>query len=294
MIDQKRGSHHRVSVVIPAKDEATTIARVIDAILPLTEGPDAVVDELVVIDSDSSDATAAVARAAGARVHAASQIRSDLGPGTGKGEAIWKSMFVTSGDLMVFLDADVTNVAPAFVTGLIAPLAEDDRIALTKAYYDRDLADDHDVRRAQGGRVTELLARPLITLWWPDLTGIAQPLAGEWAIRRSVLESVELPCGYGVEMSVLIDTYLRHGIEAIAQVDLGHREHRHQDLHALSAMSVEILAAVAERLPGGSTQLPQSIAHPVRAGDGLDWATRVVNVAQRPPVVTVGSAPTTR
>jgi glucosyl-3-phosphoglycerate synthase len=226
-------------------------------------------------------------------VHAAAGIRPDLGSGHGKGEAIWKSLFVTSGDLLVFLDADVTNVTPSFVTTLLEPLVQDEGICLVKAFYDRDLAGEDWVQHGQGGRVTELVARPAIALWWPELAGIAQPLAGEWAIRRSLLEQCALPCGYGVEMAVLIDTYERLGIDAIAQVDLGHREHRHQDLQSLGAMSVEILAALAERLPPGDPTPPMSIAQPMRAGGAPGWSNRAVNVDQRPPAASVASAPTT-
>ena len=288
----KTKSGLRVSVVIPARDESATIASIVRAVQTLTHGSHPIVDEIVVIDSDSTDATTAIARTAGATVVAAADTRPDLGSHSGKGEAIWKSLFVTSGDLLVFLDADVTTMTPAYVTRLIAPLVLDPNVALVKGFYDRDLTDASERQSGQGGRVTELLARPLIESWWPQLAGVAQPLAGEWAIRRSLIETLPIPSGYGVEFAVLIDTFQTMGLPAIAQVDLGSREHRHQDLLALSAMATEILSAAATRVPHGVAHVPSGIAHPVREEHGLTWTARPVNAVERPPVLSALAAPT--
>ena len=216
LAEAKAAAGHRVSVVIPARNEAGTVAEVVgqirDALLP-----SGLVDELVVIDSDSVDDTAAVARAAGASVFAARDIDTGTAAVPGKGEALWKSLFVTSGELLVFIDADLTEWGPHFVSGLLGPLLGNPEIRLVKGFYDR-LADDlpgAGVAAPQGGRVTELCARPLLNLYWPELAAVVQPLAGEWAIRRSLLESLPVPVGYGVEFATLTDTYHRHGLAAI-------------------------------------------------------------------------------
>ena len=290
--EAKTASGLRVSVVIPARDESATIAPIVQTVRTLTDGSHPVVDEVIVIDSDSTDTTMTVARTAGATVIASADIRPDLGTHSGKGEAIWKSLFVTSGDVLVFLDADVTTMTPDYVTRLIAPLVLDPSIALVKGFYDRDLANASEQRSGQGGRVTELLARPLIELWWPQLAGVAQPLAGEWAIRRSLIETLSIPTGYGVEIAVLLDTFQERGLAAIAQVDLGQREHRHQDLLALSSMATEILSAATTRTPAGVAHTPSDIAHPVRGEHGLSWTSRPVNAGERPPAVSALAEPT--
>lgn len=283
----KVASGLRISVVIPARDESATIAPIVHAVQTLAHGAGPLVDEIVVIDSDSTDATTTIARTAGATVAASADIRPDLGSRFGKGEAIWKSLFVTTGDVLVFLDADVTTLTPDYVTRLIAPLVLDPSIALVKGFYDRDLADAPERGAGQGGRVTEILARPLIELWWPQLAGVAQPLAGEWAIRRSLIETLAIPSGYGVELAVLVDTFQNVGLASIAQVDLGRREHRHQDLLALSSMAAEILSAATTRTPQGTGYPPSDISHPIRMKNGLGWTSRPVNAEERPPAVSV-------
>lgn len=283
----KAASGRTVSVVIPARNEAATVAAVVSQIREslLDIG---LVDELVVIDSDSSDGTAERARSAGAQVFAARDIVTGTEPVPGKGEALWKSLFVTSGDLLVFIDADLTEWGPHFVTGLLAPLLADPDVKLVKGFYDR-LADDlpgdeHPV--PQGGRVTELCARPLLNLYWPQLAAVVQPLAGEWAIRRSLVETLSVPVGYGVEFATLTDTWQRYGLSAIAQVDLGRRGHRHQNVHDLGVMAAEILATAMRRLPGG--RIPQEPAgrlqqYDRRVPDG--WLSRPVPTLERPAAI---------
>jgi glucosyl-3-phosphoglycerate synthase len=251
------------------------------------------VDELVVLDSDSTDDTAAVARSAGAAVFAARDIETGTPLSPGKGEALWKSLFVTSGDLLVFVDADLTEWGPHFVTGLLGPLlAEelaDEGILLTKGFYDRladDLPADPAAAQPQGGRVTELVARPLLNLYWPELAAVVQPLAGEWAVRRSLIESLPIPVGYGVEFASLTDTWRRHGLPAIAQVDLGRRGHRHQNVHDLGVMAAEILATAMRRVPLAGAELPAQAGpaslqqYDRNAPDG--WRSRPVPVLERP------------
>ena len=282
----KERSGSGVTVVVPARDEASTIEGIVSSIREALMDRHELVDELVVIDSDSSDGTAEAARKGGARVEAARDIRTDLGWNPGKGEAIWKSLFVTSGDILVFLDGDVTTFSPLYVSRLLGPLLMDNGVDLVKGFYDRDLDSSAKSSATQGGRVTELTARPLLALWWPELAGVIQPLAGEWAIRRSLLDRFCIPTGYGVEIAVLIDTLELRGLDAIAQVDLGTRGHSHQDLPSLGAMATEVLAAASRRRYRDACDVPYGIAHVRRRSDGLaeDWMTRPVNVQERPPV----------
>ena len=238
----------RISVVIPARDEQDTIGDVVSTLRSALVRELPLVDELVVMDSDSVDATAQVALAAGARVHAVAAVRPDLGWLPGKGEAVWKSLFVTTGDLLVFVDADLTLFGPHFVTGLLGPLLTEPDVLLVKGFYDRIL-DLGDRPSTEGGRVTELVARPLLDVWWPDLAAVVQPLAGEWAARRSLMTALPVPAAYGVELATLIDTHAAHGLGAIAQVDLGARAHRHQAVHDLAVMAAELMVVADRRRP---------------------------------------------
>ncbi len=238
-----------VSVVVPAKNEADTIAGIVAGIHSVLVEQSGLVDELIVMDSDSSDDTAQLAQAAGAVVHATRTVRPDLGWHPGKGEALWKSQFVTAGDVLVFIDADLTGWGTHFVTGLLGPLLTNSDAALVKGFYDRVLDDGSSGPvTPQGGRVTELVARPLLNLHWPALASVVQPLAGEWAIRRSVFEKLSVPVGYGVELAVLLDVVTSHGLDAVAQVDLGARAHSHQSVHDLGVMAAEIIAVAHRRL----------------------------------------------
>jgi len=285
ILDSKSGT--RVSVVIPAHDEAGTIGPIVTCIREELMSGCGLVDELVVIDSDSTDRTAAIAEGAGALVFSAADIRPELGWRPGKGEAMWKSLLVTTGDLVVFIDADLTNFDSRYVTGLVAPLLLHHDIGLVKGFYDRDLAILTD-GTSQGGRVTELTARPLISLWWPELAGVIQPLAGEWAARRDLLETLAFPSGYGVELAVLIDTFERLGLNAIAQVDLGMRTHVHQDLASLGAMAAEVAAAAARRRFGDVPPVDAEITHVKRSRDGeVHWTSRPINLAERPSLTSL-------
>lgn len=274
----------RVSVVIPVRNEAATIGEIVQLIHTDLVAGSGLVDELLVIDSDSSDDTAVMARQAGAIVHHARDIRPELGWVPGKGEAMWKSLFVSTGEIVVFIDGDLTSFTSSYVTGLLGPLLNHSDVQLVKAFYDRDLGIAAD-GTAQGGRVTELMARPLISSWWPELSGVIQPLAGEWAVRRSLLQTLSIPCGYGVEFAVLIDTYNRLGPDAIAQVDLGVRTHLHQDLASLGAMATEVLSAASRRRFGDVPSTGTKIVHPARAAgaEPVTWTTRSINDTERPP-----------
>jgi glucosyl-3-phosphoglycerate synthase len=286
LLADKHRTGATISVVIPARDEQATIGGIVDALRrELVEGC-GLVDELVVIDSHSGDATAELAAAAGARTVDVREIAASTGTFAGKGEALWKSLFVTSGSIVVFIDADLTQWGPHFVTGLLGPLLASPTTLLVKGFYDRILEGQppDSEQRVQGGRVTELVARPLLAQIWPDLAAVIQPLAGEWAVRRSLIETLPIPVGYGVELAVLVDTYGRYGLDAIAQVDLGARAHQHQSVHDLGVMAAEILA-VARRRADGAEPAGTTLAQFVRAGEGT-WNERPFPTAERPPACT--------
>ena len=226
----------RVSVCIPARDEAATVAGVVAPAAALLLGPHPLVDEVVLVDDGSLDGTGDIAAALGARVLRRS------GP-QGKGAAMADAAGATDADIVVFLDADVTNFGADFVSGLLGPLLLDDGVVLVKGDYRRPL----DGVGGEGGRVTELLARPLLERLFPDLGFVRQPLAGEVAIRRSALDGLVLEPGYGVEVGMLIDVARRYGASAVAQVDLGERVHRNRPLAELAGQAREVLAAVMDR-----------------------------------------------
>jgi glucosyl-3-phosphoglycerate synthase len=272
-----------VSVVIPARNEERTVAGVVGAVerALVTDVP--LVDELVVMDSDSSDATAAVAAAAGAKVFSARDVCPQAGSLPGKGEAIWKSLHVTTGDLLVFVDADLTSWGPHFVSGLLGPLLAEPQVQLVKGFYTRVFTQSDGSTSSEGGRVTELVARPLLSLWWPHLADVVQPLAGEWAARRDLMRSLSIPVGYGVELATLMDTAARHGLDAIAQVDLGRRAHRHQANHDLALMAAELMIVAERRRQGGREPAAAQLRQFVRADGEARPMDRHVPTAERPP-----------
>lgn len=276
----------RVSLVVPARNEAGTVGDVVTRVREALVETVALVDEVVVIDSDSTDATYDVATGAGAVVHRSAEVRPELGSRPGKGEAMWKSLFVTTGDVLVFMDADLLDWDTHFVPGLLGPLLTRPEVALVKGFYERPGAEGP----YDGGRVTELVARPLVALEHPELAGLVQPLAGEWAVRRSLFEALSVPTGYAVELAALVDTTALLGVDAIAQVDLGRRDHSHQPLLDLGAMATQILAAMAARrssagLPGSLSGEPEPVVlRQYRPGpDGVAPYDRQVLVSERPP-----------
>ena len=278
LLEAKRAAGATVSVVIPARNEEQTIAGVVSALREELLDRTGLLDELVVIDSDSTDGTAARAREAGAAVHAARGILPELGALPGKGEALWKSLFVTTGDILVFIDADLTEWDVHFVTGLLGPMLHPPGAQLAKGFYDRVSTYQGQAAGLEGGRVTELLARPLLNLWWPELGGLVQPLAGEWAVRRSLFESMEVPTGYGVELATVLEAHARHGLAGLAQVDLGVRAHSHQSIHDLSLMATELLAVADRRRsrPGRDAPPPPLPPQLVQFGRGPDGAIRPI------------------
>jgi glucosyl-3-phosphoglycerate synthase len=245
------------------------------------------------VDSGSTDRTAARAAAAGATVVHRADVLPDLEPLPGKGEVLWRSLAATTGDVLVFVDADLRSFDVGYVTGLLGPLLTDRSVSLVKAMYERPLLSVDGVLPAGGGRVTELVARPLLNLHWPELAGVVQPLAGEYAARRSLLERLSFPTGYGVELAILVDTLVLAGLDAIAQVDLGVRVHRHQADARLGLMASEILQVALRRLERQGRLVLRGPLNPTLAqfpsGDARvpEATTYDVELVERPPMVTI-------
>jgi glucosyl-3-phosphoglycerate synthase len=267
-----------VSVCIPCRDEAATIGPLVSVIRAELMGRVGIVDELIVLDDRSTDDTARVAAHAGARVVSIDDVHDAHGKGHGKGNALWATLLVSHGDFVVWCDGDVTSFEPDWVVRMLAPLLDDDSVALVKALYHRP------TRYGGGGRTTELVARPLMSLYFPELTGLAQPLSGEYAGRRSVLEQIEFIEGWGVEMAMLIDICRMSGAEAIAQVDLGTRDHRNRSLQSLSVQAAEVMATMLSR---AGVPLPTDLDDvALRRADGSQVP---LNLASRPAIVDVGT-----
>jgi glucosyl-3-phosphoglycerate synthase len=244
-----------VSVCLPARNEATTIGEIV-AVLRREILATGVADEILVIDDHSTDRTAAVARAAGARVVSAADILAEHGRGHGKGEVLWKSLFVADGDIIVWCDADISRFSCRFVRGVLGPLLCDDAW-FSKGHYRR-----HESDGEGGGRVTELVARPLLSMFFPELTGFHQPLSGEYGGRREMLEQVPFVCGYGVDIGLLIDLSRRFGIEGMAQVDLDVRHHRNRPLSELSPQATAVAQTVIRRADPGLLTQPTIVQRP--------------------------------
>ena len=281
LLERKGGT--RISLVVPARNEAATVGDVVSRVRAALMETASLLDEIVVIDSDSTDATYDVASEAGATVHRAADIRPDLGRRTGKGEAMWKSLFVTCGDLIAFMDADLLDWDTHFVPGLLGPLLTSPEVHLVKGFYERPFTAHGEATPLEGGRVTELVARPLVALLFPELRDLVQPLAGEWAVRRSLFESLSVPTGYAVELAALVDTLAAHGLGAIAQVDLGTRAHRHQALRDLGGMSAQILAAALARAGARATEESLDLRQFVGDDGELEVLDRFVATDERPP-----------
>lgn len=268
-----------VAVVLPALDEETTVAGVVRAFLPLTEpqgpGLPALVDEVVVVDSGSTDATVRRARAAGARVVTREQALPQVPVRHGKGEVLWRGLAATDADVIVYADADLVDVHADLVVGLLGPILQVAGVHLVKAFYARPLRLGPTNGRTGGGRVTELLARPALATFAPELGGVVQPLGGEYAGTRELLERVPFAGGYGVEVGLLLDTLTLLGLDAIAQVDVGVRKHRHRDLLSLGVAAQEILLTIARRTAG--LELSRSVA---RGGPGADGGVDLVQFDQ--------------
>jgi glucosyl-3-phosphoglycerate synthase len=297
LVRAKRERGLTVSVCIPALNEEETIGPIVRTIRTELVERTPLVDELAVIDSSSSDRTAEEAAAAGALVVQDRDVLPGIPPLAGKGEAMWKSLFLLRGDVILWLDADIRNFDPRFVCGPLGPILSDPEVGYVKSFYRRPIADVSGATSLEGGRVTELVARPLINLFWPHLAGLIQPLAGEYAGRRDVLERVPFFTGYGVEMGLIIDVAERFGVEAMAQVDLEERVHRNRSLEELSRMSFAVLHAALRRLAerhdidAGPAAAMYQFASDER---GYRMEPTEIEIRERPPAVTVSRYPSRR
>ena len=287
LLRAKRRGQHRVSVVLPARDEEATVGGLVADLHEQWAQRVPLVDELLVVDSDSTDATAAVARAAGADVVAAADVLPGHGSRPGKGEALWKGLAATTGDLVVFLDADLLGDVRHFVPGLLGPLLTDPQVEYVKGCYTRPLDVDGSSVPAGGGRVTELTARPLLNALWPELAGFVQPLGGEYAGRRSALERVPFVSGYGVEAGLLVDLLQLVGLGGLAQVDLGVRRHISQGQEALGRMAGQVVSTVLAR--AGRGQAGGLLTQFRHDGAGFVPHSTAGAVAARPPLATVAA-----
>jgi glucosyl-3-phosphoglycerate synthase len=281
-----------ISVVLPARNEAGTVGIIVDELRRELIERVPLIDELVVMDSGSVDETAVVAAEAGARVVRQSDVLAPLVDQPGKGEALWKSLYVTRGDIVVFIDADLEQFDPQFAVGLIGPLLADPTVEFVKAFYDRPLQAGQTNLPAGGGRVTELMARPLLNLHWPQLAGFVQPLAGEYAGRRSLLERVPFMSGYGVEIAMLVDVFELAGLPAMVQVDLGSRRHRNSSDAALGQMAAQVYLALLSRIERhGLGMLAVDASHELtqftRDGSSFIPTTTDIGIIERPPMVDV-------
>jgi len=248
LVDEKQRKNLKISLCLPTLNEEKTIAKEILIMKSelMTRYP--LLDEIVVVDSGSTDKTRDIARGYGADVFEAEKILPDLEKFKGKGENLWKALYITKGDIIVYLDADIKNIHHRFAYALLGPLLLFNNIKYVKAFYDRPIAiGKSKIRPTGGGRVTELVIRPLFSLFFPELTQILQPLSGEYAGYREIFEAIPFPIGYGIETSMILDIYEKWGLDVIAQVDLDKRIHRNQDTRALGRMSFAILQTFINR-----------------------------------------------
>jgi glucosyl-3-phosphoglycerate synthase len=281
-----------VSAVLPTRNEAATIAPIVRAIREEVVERRPLVDEILVMDADSTDGTVTAAAAEGATVVQEHDVLPGLEPAGGKGEALWKSLFASKGDLILFVDTDIQDFDARFVHGLLGPLLTEPEVGYVKALYERPLRDERRLHPTGGGRVTELVARPLINMFWPHLAAFVQPLSGEYAGRRTVLEQVPFFTGYGVELGLLVDVAERFGLDALAQVDLDRRVHRNQSIEELSRMAFGVMQAAMLRLSSsGKVTLNEAMRLSInqfrKRASEYHVELSVVEIVERPPAVTM-------
>jgi glucosyl-3-phosphoglycerate synthase len=292
LLRAKQAGGHSVSVCVPTLNEEATIGPILRRIRQDLMEDVPFVDELAVMDSASEDTTAEVARECGADVYQDREVLPHLEPMAGKGEALWKSLFVLKGDLIAWCDADIENFDPHFLTGTLGPLLTDPDIAYVKAFYDRPMKSGGRMVRGEGGRVTELVARPLLNTFWPGLAPLVQPLSGEYAGRRDLLEQVPFSTGYDVEIGLVIDIAERFGLDVFAQVDLGDRVHRNREVKELSRMAFAIVHSVLRRLESTGrldfrTELGRTLYQFARQNGQLHAEAQRIDVSERPPAASL-------
>jgi glucosyl-3-phosphoglycerate synthase len=287
LLEFKTAANQRVSVCIPTLNEAETIGSIVGIIRTGLMEQTPLVDEVLVIDSNSTDGTRDIATSAGAAVFQSSEIAPEKGTHTGKGENLWKALHVANGGIICYLDGDIANFHPGFVTGLIGPLLADEKIDYVKAYYERPLACGDSTHAHGGGRVSEILVRPLISLFYQELAPIIQPLSGEYAARRGLLETLPFPTGYGVEIAHLIDLARAGLLDKIAQCDLEKRIHRNRDDGDLGDTAFAILRVVMRRLERDgkltlTSPLPEIHQRWLIDETGIDTVSKHIPEPERP------------
>ncbi len=285
----KHAAGQSISVCIPTLNEAETIAGIVGTIRAELMERVPLVDEILVIDSGSTDGTPQLAAAAGARVFQSAEIAPETGPHTGKGENLWKALHAAQGSIICYIDGDIANFHPGFVTGLAGPLLENPQLDYVKAYYERPLASGDATHASGGGRVSEILVRPMISLFYPELAGILQPLAGEYAARRSVLECLPFPTGYGVEIAHLIDLAQGGMLTRFAQTDLEKRIHRNRDDGDLGDTAFAILRVMLRRLERDgklslAAPLPDLHLRWLIDESGVEAVSKNIPEPERPPL----------
>ncbi len=283
LLRRKRERGLTISVCLPARNEEPTVGHIVATVRRTLMETYPLVDEVVVIDDGSLDSTAEVAAWEGARVIAVEDVLPEAGPGSGKGNAMWKSLHATTGDIVCWVDADIRNFGHHFITGLIGPLLTDEATAFVKGYYRRPLHGEP----SGGGRVTELVARPTLSVLFPDLAGFIQPLSGEYAGRRSLFESVPFVEGWGVEIGLLVDIVRAVGLDATAQVDLGVREHRNRPLEDLGPQATAILVTALRRAGLARSTTDRAHATLTRFTEAFEPDVVDVEVRERPPILTI-------
>lgn len=292
MVKQKEQKELTISLCLPTLNEEKTIGKEVVLFKSELMNRYPLLDEIAVIDSGSEDKTREVARTFGADVYLANEILPNLEEKKGKGENLWKAIYQLKGDIIIYVDADIKNIHPRFAYGLVAPLIYRPEVQYVKAFYDRPLAVSDEVRPSGGGRVTEILIRPLFSLFFPELTAIIQPLSGEYAVRRKVLERIPFPIGYGVETSHLIDVYSKYGLGAFAQTDLDQRVHRNQPTRALGRMAFGLMQTFFNRakslgLIENMTEFETVLRQYQVKKDNYEQLTFDIKEDERPPMIEI-------
>jgi glucosyl-3-phosphoglycerate synthase len=296
---RKRELGLTVSAVLPCRNVADTVGGIVDEIHAVNgrAGDEPLVDQILAVDADSTDGTAEVALSRGAEVYSENELMNNYGEAHGKGDAMWRSLSVARGDLILYIDADTKDIRPQLVYGVLGPVLYVPEVRFVKAAYRRPFKSYETVEADGGGRVTELSAKPLFNLFYPELTGFVQPLAGEFVADKELFRSIPFLTGYAVETGIMIDVLKRVGLSAMAQVDLGTRQNRHQPLRDLSRMSYAVLRAVARRLredgrldQSRDPNLPEQLfqfsdfLHAVATPEGLKLQEYVEELVERPPI----------
>lgn len=289
LISLKKEQNLTISVCLPTLNSGKTLDLILRILKEILVDEYPLIDELAIVDSRSTDDTVEIAEKRGAKIFFDDECLPDLPPASGKGEALWKSLYLLKGDIIAWLDSDIKNIHPRFVYGTVGPLLTDKNISYVKGFYQRPLKTEGLTRETGGGRVTELVARPLINLFYPELSGLIQPLSGEYAGRREILESVPFFTGYGVELGLLIDIAKKFGLDAIAQVNLERRIHTNQPLKALGRMAFAVMQAAFQRLSSDkkiklNTDFNRTMKIIRQAGEEYQLGQREIRVIERPPM----------